>query len=354
MGAAQGQLMPDSADNSAQNRHEPSREPPTESGRLIQLDRAGASGAYAATGTTARRRRAPRMPGLAVLPSALTLGNALCGIAAMIELMMAYAAFKEGDAQQVYGRLGFAALLIGGGMLCDALDGKVARMTATTGRFGAELDSLCDAVTFGVTPALMIRVAGEFLFAQHDYDTRILWAVSALYVSCALLRLARYNVETAENDDHATFKGLPSPAAAASVCALVMGTAWFHENVDGFRSESWRWVIRIGFPAVGASIGLAMVSRMRYVHLFNKFVSRKQSLRAMVLLLLTISLIVIFREFWQLILPAVMLSYVASGPVYFAYRFVRGRGLLGRRMEYAERLRQRDERARKAATKDPA
>lgn len=346
--------MADPADNSAQNRHEPA----PESGRLIQLERAGGqSGPYPATGNTARRRRAPRMPGLAVLPSMLTLGNALCGIGAMFELMMAMGAGQSGDARQVYARLGIAALLIGGGMLCDALDGKVARMTATTGRFGAELDSLCDAVTFGVTPALMIRVAGEFLFAQHDYDTRILWAISGLYLCCALLRLARFNVETAEDDDHSTFKGLPSPAAAASVCALVMGTAWFHENVDAFRSDSWRRVIRVLFPLVGGFIGLMMVTRIRYVHLFNKFVSRKQSLRAMVLVLMTIAIVVIFREFWQLLLPAVMLTYVASGPLYFAYRFVRGRGLLGRRMEYAERLRQRDERARKAAAakgSDPA
>ncbi|MBX3473416.1 MAG: phosphatidylcholine/phosphatidylserine synthase [Planctomycetes bacterium] len=325
-----------------------------ESGRLIQLEQSGThSGSYAAAGNTGRRRRAPRMPGLAVLPSMLTLGNALCGVAAMIELMAAYAAVLQGDSRQVYSRLGIAALLIGGGMLCDALDGKVARMTATTGRFGAELDSLCDAVTFGVTPALMIRVAGEFLFAQYDYDSRILWAISGLYVCCALLRLARFNVETAEVDDHTTFKGLPSPAAAASICALVMGTTWFHENVEAFRSDSWRWVIRIAFPIVGGAIGLSMVTRVRYVHLFNKFVSRKQSLRAMVLILVTVATVVIFREFWQLLLPAVMLTYVASGPVYFAYRFLRGRGVLGRRMEYAERLRQRDERARKAATATP-
>lgn len=328
----------------------------TPSGRLVPIDpETSRSGAHEAAGNTARRRRAPRMPGLAVLPSMLTLGNAVCGVAAMIELMMAFAAVQAGDARQVYARLGVAALLIGGGMLCDALDGKVARMTATTGRFGAELDSLCDAVTFGVAPALMLRVAGEFLFAQYDYDTRILWAVSGLYVCCALLRLARFNVETAEDDDHTTFKGLPSPAAAASICALVIGTSWFHENVDAFRGDAWRWVIRVVFPLVGAFIGLMMVSRIRYVHLFNRFVSRKQSLRAMVALLVTVSLIVIFREFWQLIVPAVMLLYVASGPLYFAYRFVRGRGLLGRRMEYAERLRQRDERARKAsASKDAA
>ncbi len=344
--------MSDNADSPA-NR---ATAPVPESGRLIQLERgagqnAGApSGAYPASGNTARRRRQPRMPGLAVLPSMLTLGNAVCGVAAMIELFKAYAATQVTNAAEVYLRLGYAALLIGAGMVFDALDGKVARMTATTGRFGAELDSLCDAVTFGVTPALMIRVAGEFFFSQFDFDNKVLWAISGLYVCCALLRLARFNVETSDNDDHTTFKGLPSPSAAASICGLVLGCVWFHENVEGFRGEGWRWVLRVAMPIICAFIGLMMVSRIRYTHIVNRFVSRRQSLRAMVLLLMSVALIVIFLKYWQLIVPALMLTYVASGPGYFAYRFIRGRGLLGRRLEYAERLRQRDERARKAAT----
>jgi CDP-diacylglycerol--serine O-phosphatidyltransferase len=298
------------------------------------------------------------MPGLAMLPSMLTLGNAVCGVAAIIELFKAFAAVQQwvlvhdlAYAQEVYLRVGYAALLIGAGTLFDALDGKVARMTASTGRFGAELDSLCDAVTFGVAPALMLRVGGEFFFGRYGYDTKILWAVSGLYVCCALLRLARFNVETAEDDDHSTFKGLPTPAAAATAAGVILGCTWLHESWPSwFQGEGMQWVLRVLIPLAGAFIGLMMVSRIRYSHLFNRLTARRQSLRMMVAILLLITLIVIFSAHWKLIVPAGMLAYVASGPVYLGYRFVRGRGLLGRRLEYAERLRQREERARKTAS----
>jgi CDP-diacylglycerol--serine O-phosphatidyltransferase len=315
------------------------------SGRLIQLGSADAE--QDASNTTRRMRKHQRMRGLAMLPTALTLGNAVAGIAALIELTKAYAFMTAGDHAAVFDRLGYAALLIGVGMLCDALDGKVARMTATTGRFGAELDSLCDAVTFGVVPALMIRVAGDFFFAHGsgiDLDTKILWAVSGLYACCAILRLARYNVETDEDDDHTSFRGLPSPAAAASVAAFVLALSWLHRQFDGFSAQPWPWVLRIAFPIVCMFIGVMMVTRIRYVHLFNRLVTRKQSLRTMVVFLVIVTLVVILGDYWRLTVPALMLAYVISGPAYLAYRFMRGRGLLGRRMAVAERKRKRDER----------
>jgi CDP-diacylglycerol--serine O-phosphatidyltransferase len=325
----------------------------TASGRVIQLESAD-SGAFAGViegsrggGASRRLRRRKRMPGLAMLPTALTLGNAIAGVAALIELAKAYAAVTGGNATEVYTRIGYAALLIGAGMLCDALDGKVARMTATTGRFGAELDSLCDAVTFGVVPALMIRVAGDFFFAHQsgfNFDTKLLWAVSGLYACCAILRLARYNVETDEQDDHTSFRGLPSPAAAASIAGFVLGLTWLHEQFEAFSSDGWRWVLRLAFPLICGLIGVMMVTRVRYTHLFNKLVTRKQSLRTMVIFLLIITLVVVFIDFWRLTVPALMLAYVLSGPGYFIYRVIRGRGLLGRRLAVAEKKRRRDER----------
>ena len=321
----------------------------TASGRLLQLGPTD-SGSMPGVNTSRRIRKRKRMPGLAMLPTALTLGNAISGVAALIELTKVYAAIHTGQTSEVYLRLGYAALLIGVGMLFDALDGKVARMTATTGRFGAELDSLCDAITFGVVPAIMIRVAGEFFFSGFDLDTKILWGVAGLYTCCAILRLARYNVETDDDDDHGMFRGLPSPAAAASVAAFVLGLTWVHENFDWFASEPWPWIMRFVFPVTAAFIGLMMVTRIRYVHLFNKLVTRKQSLRTMVLVLVIIMAVVIFEQWWRLYVPALMIAYVLSGPVYFAYRFMRGRGLLGRRLALAERKRQRDERVSKPST----
>lgn len=333
------------------------RPPPTSaSGRIIQLDTSSDSGSHASVGTSRRRKR-QRMSGLAMLPTALTLGNAICGIAALIELAKAFAAIGVGQGSEVTLRLGYAALLIGAGMLFDAMDGKVARMTATTGRFGAELDSLCDAVTFGVAPAMMIRVGGEFFFARapyaFDFDTKLLWAVCGLYACCAILRLARYNVETSEVDDHSVFHGLPSPAAAASVCALMLGCTWLYDHYPSFSEQPWPWILRFVIPVTCAFIGLMMVTRIRYVHLFNRLVSRRQSLKSMVIMLLIAVTVVMLIDYWKLLVPGLMIGYVLSGPLYFAYRFLRNRGLLGRRLAIAERKRRRlEENARQPIVDD--
>jgi CDP-diacylglycerol--serine O-phosphatidyltransferase len=330
----------------------------TASGRIYRLEGAAEGDPYGDP-QTSRRRKRQRMPGLAMLPTALTLGNAVCGVAALIELTKAYAAIVSGAHSEVVLRLAYATGLVGAGMLLDALDGKVARMTATTGRFGAELDSLCDAVTFGVTPALMIRVGGEFFFARAPFalgfDTKLLWAVSGLYACCAILRLARYNVETNIEDDHATFRGLPSPAAAASVGAIMLGCIWFYEQFDWFAEQPWPWILRFAIPIGAALISLMMVSRIRYAHVFNRLVTRRQSFRTMVLFLLLVAALVLLYEHWMILVPALMLTYVFSGPVYFAYRFLRGRGVLGRRLAAAERKRRRDEElARENARKNSA
>ena len=102
-------------------------------------------------------------------------------------------------------------------MIFDALDGHVARLAKTTSDFGAQLDSLCDVVTFGVAPAfLLVKMCPGFTF-NHS---QMVWIIAAAYACCAALRLARFNVETDDEDDHMNFSGLPSPAAASVVGEL--------------------------------------------------------------------------------------------------------------------------------------
>ncbi len=294
--------------------------------------------------TTTVRRKRRRMPGLAVLPSMLTLGNALCGFAALVQLLKAFEAISSGPDQAVIDNLTLTCLWIGGGMVCDALDGKVARMTDSASEFGAQLDSLCDAITFGVVPAVLLRVTGEYFFVSLAIDTKLIWSVSGLYVVCAIMRLARFNVETDDDDAHNVFKGLPSPAAASSIAAMVLGLTWLQETFQVVDTEAGVWVMRFFIPSVGVVCGLAMVSRVRYVHLFNRLVSRNQSFRTMVVLVVLVTLFWLFSEFWKLMVPALLLAYVLSGPTYFIYRFIRGRGLLGRRMALRELKKQRSER----------
>src|SRR6056297_1422394 len=153
-----------------------------------------------------RQRKHRRRLMLAVLPTMLTLGNGMCGLGA-IAVAVSGAELGWPLEQKLFA----SGMLIFGGMLFDALDGSAARMTGQETEFGSQLDSLCDAVTFGTAPAVIIWRISDAL------PQRFLWAVGALFTLCVLIRLARFNVETGEDDTHETFEGLPSPAAAGTL-----------------------------------------------------------------------------------------------------------------------------------------
>src|SRR3954466_4116408 len=138
------------------------------------------------------------------VPTLLTLGNAVCGLASL-----AYASRYLQEANVVY--LAISGWLIIAAMVFDTLDGFAARLFKSSGRFGAELDSLCDAVSFGAAPAFLLLQLGP------DWNQpiwhRLLAAVATLYLMCTILRLARYNVESMDGSVSAKrFRGLPSPA----------------------------------------------------------------------------------------------------------------------------------------------
>ena len=130
----------------------------------------------------------------AVLPTMLTLGNAVCGFGAIT-----FAAKWSGGDPAL--SLFIASCLIYLAMVFDALDGSAARLTNQTSEFGAQLDSLCDAISFGAAPAFLMLQFSQ----SRDFHPRFLWLIAALYVVCAVLRLARFNVETDEDDAHDCF-----------------------------------------------------------------------------------------------------------------------------------------------------
>lgn len=138
--------------------------------------------------------------GASILPSMFTTGNLFLGFWSIVHTY--------------HGDHGNAAPLIFWAILLDQLDGRIARLTHTTSEFGAELDSLADVVSFGVAPALL---AFSWGFATVP---RVGWLVAFLYVVCGALRLARFNVQKSSVDGR-YFVGLPIPAAAAPVAALV-------------------------------------------------------------------------------------------------------------------------------------
>ena len=163
-----------------------------------------------------RRRRAVHRSKFA-LPSIVTLLSVLCGFSSVVMSLNA-----AGDNPQSY-FLWAAALLVLAGVF-DGLDGRIARATNTTTEFGVQLDSLADVLSFGMAPAILAYRYGFFTLGIADHRLRAIgWAASFFFIACGALRLARFNVQVGEVDSR-FFVGMPIPAAAACVAAVIL--AW--------------------------------------------------------------------------------------------------------------------------------
>jgi CDP-diacylglycerol--serine O-phosphatidyltransferase len=136
-----------------------------------------------------------------VLPNLVTTGNMFFGFFAIVQ------AIKGEFLQSAYAIVAAA--------IFDLLDGRLARLTRSTSKFGAEYDSLCDLISFGAAPAVLL-----YQWALHPYG-RLGWLACFLYVTCGALRLARFNVQ-AHVVEKAYFQGLPIPMAAGIVASSVL------------------------------------------------------------------------------------------------------------------------------------
>jgi CDP-diacylglycerol--serine O-phosphatidyltransferase len=227
---------------------------------------------------------------IVILPTLLTLGNAVCGLAAI-----AYAGKigKDGTTAALNEHyLAISGWLVLAAMVFDAMDGYFARLFKAAGRFGAELDSLCDAISFGAAPAFLLLQLGPGWSQPHLHQA--LAAVAALYLMCTILRLARYNVESLEGvGSGKRFRGLPSPAAAGCVATLAilrgsLATRYPDWNRDAVVPALEAWA------AIGAFlVALLMVSQVSYPHLTKSMLRRKT---ATPLLLTSAILLVLVRE----------------------------------------------------------
>lgn len=236
------------------------------------------------------------MKSISMLPNLLTLANSACGLLAISKGIDALA-YRDVAPGIFYVRMESACFLIFLGMVFDALDGMVARLTKSFSDFGAQLDSLSDALTFGVAPALLAKVLLVQEGPQLGWlaSPRVHFAAAACFALMAILRLARFNLETEHDaDSHADFRGLPSPAAAGAVTA----TIWLFlilrapelERVEGMPTPFGRlmgWMTSADWHAVLQwtpmlltlmlpLLGFLMVSRVRYVHL-TAFLMRDRS-----------------------------------------------------------------------------
>jgi len=215
-----------------------------------------------------------------LLPNFLTASSIFVGVLSLIE-------GSKGHFTQ-------AAWLILLALLFDGLDGRVARLTNTTSRFGVEFDSLADIISFGIAPAMLVY------FYVGQYYGRFGILLSALYVIFGAVRLARFNVTTAQNDPN-VFIGLPIPTAAV---ALATSLLFFEE----YHLHSWSIVLLVAsFP-----IALLMVTNIRYPSFKTIQLDRPIVYKTLILLLLVASLLYLFSAEGLAIL---VWGYILYGPI---------------------------------------
>ena len=265
-----------------------------------------------------RRVRRQRLKYITILPSLVTILNGVCGFAAIVFAGKGTALGPWGISY--FAMSGYMILLA---MIADMLDGRLARMNQSTSSFGGQLDSLCDIISFGVAPAfLMLRVLEEKLadFAglnpsAENFLERFIWLVAAGYLSCAAIRLARFNVENEEDESaHMSFIGLPTPAAAGVIVSLVI----LHQET----LPSLNLIIyALPFSALGAAV--LMVSRIRYPHILNQYLRGKKPFAYLIRVLLLLAFIIWSR---QTALTLIFCSFAASSFVkWFYFKVIRNK-----------------------------
>ena len=174
-----------------------------------------------------------RKKGIHILPSLFTTGNVFCGFYAFVAVLN----------EQFY----FAAWAIVAGMIFDGLDGRIARLTKTTSAFGEQYDSLADIITFGMAPAFL-----AYSWVLKPFG-RLGWMAAFLFLLCATLRLARFNVTNPEiRSKH--FIGLPSPASAVVIASIVIA----FEDLFATRMNPFIMVM------VVYALAFLMVSNIKY------------------------------------------------------------------------------------------
>ena len=237
----------------------------------------------------------PKRKGLYILPNAISLAALFASFYAIVMAMN--------------GRFESAAYGIFASAVLDSLDGRVARMTHSQSAFGEQMDSLCDMVSFGAAPALIV-----YEWALRDLG-KWGWFPAFVYIAGAALRLARFNTNIGIVDKR-YFQGLPSPAAAA----LVMGLIWVADDA-GMRSVTKiDWLAWTAF-AVTLYAGLSMVTNAPFYSF--KDVSFKRSVPFIVIVAIALGIAVI-NIHPPIVLFALFCLYGMSGYAVYAYKRAKG------------------------------
>ena len=243
------------------------------------------------TAAAPRRRR-----GIYVLPNAITLAALFSGFYGIVMAMN--------------GRFEVACIAIFCAAVLDSLDGRVARMTNSQSAFGEQMDSLCDMVSFGAAPALIVYIWGLKDMGKAG------WIPAFVYIAGAALRLARFNVNIGVVDKR-FFQGLPSPAAAAIVMSLI----WVMDDA-GFKGVSK--VDWLAYTAFGVTLfaGLSMVTNAPFYSF--KVVGGRSTVPFAVIVAIALGIALIALDPPR-VLFGIFCLYGLSGYVVYAWRKLKGR-----------------------------
>lgn len=237
------------------------------------------------------RSGAPGSKGrISLLPSILTTISLFSGFYAIVSAI---------NGQFIHAG---AAIIIAG--VFDGLDGRVARLTGTTSRFGEEYDSLCDLVAFGVAPALLAYQWVLFSYGRYG------WLAAFFYVAATALRLARFNSQPPGGEESKNFTGLPCPAAGGMIATSVLFCHFF--GLDGPLMDM---VVMVAVYL----LAYLMVSSISYQSFKHPETQRKKAFQMMVGLVL---LIMVLATEPKVTIFLLALIYVLSGPLAAAYQLM--------------------------------
>ncbi|MSU64751.1 MAG: CDP-diacylglycerol--serine O-phosphatidyltransferase [Opitutus sp.] len=234
------------------------------------------------------------------LPNLMTAGNLFCGFMAIVECIQARLAETSLTAEYLGAtnaeHYKYAVWLIFGAAAFDMLDGRLARMGGRESLFGAEFDSLADIISFGMAPALLMFYLIISPTQGIEWFRHVGWFIGFVYLLCAAIRLARFNVITnpllyqGKKDSSKDFVGLPVPAAAATVASLVLFLLKLAEMDRSLKS----WALTL--PFLMLLVAMLMVSTVRYPSGKNVDLQTQTRLQPFVLTLIVVGVLVLYKE----------------------------------------------------------
>lgn len=274
-------------------------------------------------------RRRNLKKGLYLIPSLFTAANIGMGFYAVMQTMHGFQLVGIGGEENLARAaqyFDFAARALGWAVLFDSLDGRIARMTKTTTEIGVQLDSIADMLTFGIAPAALVYAwSYGSVFPENSAVHKIGWFLSFMFVVCGAFRLARFNVqavrprvlaEGATKVDKKSFIGLPIPAAAGLLAAIIHFAPAPLVSKTAGEAANYSFLMMLLVPALSA----LMVSTFRFTSFKSVGQSRRSTRFALVALAAFVMLVWLFsRE--VLLIGAI--AYVSHGVLLYLATFFR-------------------------------